>query len=162
MPISSGNAEKERKINTMNNPQEIQEQYRQYRSSLYDEYPQAARFEQSKRRFAQILMLLCLAVHLSFLYQTGTTSGGVTGYDILRTVSAMGTEIIFLLAAMGPRRRMAPLLYLLALYRLAYPAGPFRDRFWTGTAGRRHHCLFPSVRTADPGRRHVADSAAQK
>ena len=36
MPISSGNAEKERKINTMNNPQEIQEQYRQYRSSLYD------------------------------------------------------------------------------------------------------------------------------
>ncbi len=123
MPISSGSAEKERKTNAMNNPQEIQEQYRQYRSSLYDEYPQAARFEQSKRRFAQILMLLCLAVHLSFLYQTGTTSGGVTGYDILRTVSAMGTEIIFLLAAMGPRRRMAPLLYLLALYRLAYPAG---------------------------------------
>lgn len=107
----------------MNNAKEIQEQYRQYRDTLYHEYPQAARFEQSKRRFAQILMLLCFALHLSFFYQTGSASGGVTGYEILRTVTAAGTEIIFLLAAMGPRRRLAPLLYLLALYRLAYPAG---------------------------------------
>lgn len=107
----------------MNNAQEIQEQYRQYRNTLYDEYPQAVRFERSKRRIAQILMLLCLALHLSFLYQTGSAYGGITGYEILRTAAAAGTEIIFLLAAMGPRRRLAPMLYLLALYRLVYPAG---------------------------------------
>ena len=104
----------------MNNAKEIQEQYRQYRDALYNEYPQAMRFEQSKKRLAQILMLLCLAVHLSDLYRTGTAAGAVTGYQILKTLCSMGAEMIFLLAAMGPRRQLAPMLYLLGLYRLVF------------------------------------------
>lgn len=107
----------------MNNAKEIQEQYRKYRDALYNECPQAARFERSKKRFAQILMLLCLAVHLFDLYRTGTAAGTVTGYEILRTISAMGAELIFLLAAMGPRRQLTPMLYLLGLYRLVFLGG---------------------------------------
>lgn len=121
----------------MNNAKEIQEQYRQYRNTLYNEYPQAARFERSKRKFAQILMLLCLAAHLSCLYQTVMASGAVTGYDLLKTLTAMGTDMIFLLAAMGPRRRLAPMLYILALYRLFYPgsANHFLPEMITALSG---------------------------
>lgn len=107
----------------MNNAKEIQEQYRQYRNDLYRQYPQAAAFENTKRKFAQVLMLLCAVIHLAGLYRTGTAPGASMGYETLKALAAMGTEFIFLLAAMGPRRRLAPMLYLLSLYRLAFLGG---------------------------------------
>ena len=110
----------------MNNAKELQAQYRQYRDSLYQEYPQAARFERSKRKLTQILLLLCLAVHLSGFCQTAAAAGAVTGYDALKSFTAMGTDMILLLAATGPRRRLAPALYLLSLYRLVYPGSANR------------------------------------
>lgn len=106
-----------RQINSQD-AKEMQQQYREYRDALYRPYPQVVRFESRKRRWLGGLLLLCLAVRGAGLFRVYMMYGGIGGYDLLRSITDMGTDLIFLLACMAPKWKLAWVLYLLSLYRL--------------------------------------------
>lgn len=96
----------------------MQEQFRTYRDTLYRPFPRVARFEGIKRKWLGGLMLLCVVYHAVGLCRVSAMYGGISGYDMLRQITDIGMDLIFLLAVMGPKWKLAWVLYLLGAYRL--------------------------------------------
>lgn len=99
----------------MNNAKELRAFYREYRDSVYADYPQVKKFEDRKYKLLKFLLLFSLIIHLAKIYVYYTYTGTNTGFSLILllvgTLIGMGPTIIFLLAAMTPKWKIAFVLY---------------------------------------------------
>ena len=92
---------------------ELKEEVQAYKQSLYKDYPQVARFENQKRTYIKILLLLLFIYFILRIYTLQTV---MDSNIFLLTISTLiKVDWIFLLAAMNPRWQLSLLLYLMAL-----------------------------------------------
>lgn len=95
----------------MNENKSMQDLYKEYRQSLYRDYPEVDRFEKRKRRWFWFLFLYCLLLGILravFLRQMGASLVAL----VVGTVMGTGMHLIFLAGAMGWRWKVACILYL--------------------------------------------------
>lgn len=98
----------------MNNAKEMQAAYRQYRDSLYADYPQVKQFEDKKRKLLKFLLLYLLLLNLAktWAYCSYNGTGGLSPVFLLvGMLVGMAPTMIFLLAAMTPKWKIALVLY---------------------------------------------------
>ncbi len=101
-------------------PEEVKELQRTYqarRAELYREHPEAEAFLQSKSRVLKFLLLYCLLLSLGKAVLVGMNGGFVVALAVGFLVG-FGTNAIFLAAGMGPKWKLAFVLYGWALYNL--------------------------------------------
>lgn len=99
----------------MSNAKELRASYREYRNSVYADYPQVKKFEDRKLKILKFLLLFALVLNLAKVWAYSTYSGTGSGISLLfllvGTLMGMGPMIIFLLAAMTPKWKIAFVLY---------------------------------------------------
>lgn len=96
------------------NAKEYQKQYQEFRKSLYKEYPDVERFEKKKMRMGMFLLCYCLVLYIVKAFVLNFSiylifKGLITGF---------GVSMIFILAAMGSKWRIACGLYFLTFWQL--------------------------------------------
>ncbi len=104
----------------MRNTNDIKEQYNElkeevliYKQSLYKDYPQVAKFENQKRIYIKILLLLLFIYFILRIYTLQTVMD--SNIFLLAISTFIKVDWIFLLAAMNPRWQLSLLLYVMAL-----------------------------------------------
>lgn len=92
---------------------ELKEEVQAYKQSLYKDYPQVARFENRKRTYIKILLLLLFIYFILRIYTLQTVMD--SNIFLLAISIFIKIDWIFLLAAMNPRWQLSLLLYVMAL-----------------------------------------------
>ncbi len=102
----------------MEQGREIKRQFLDYRQSLFEECPEALKFEKKKKRLLGFLMAICLIYNGGFVLMAGKSLGVSGRILIFALIMRIGVPYIFLLAAMCPKWRIAASLYILAAYQM--------------------------------------------
>ena len=92
---------------------ELKEEVQAYKQSLYKDYPQVAKFENQKRTYIKILLLLLLIYFILRIYTLQTVMN--SNIFLLAISTLIKVDWIFLLAAMNPRWQLSLFLFLMAL-----------------------------------------------
>lgn len=100
----------------MNQVQEIQQQYKEYRKSLYKDYPDVERFEQKKRKWLLFLLLYSLMLSVTKALVLWQMSKPPIVVLVLGSVIGVGMNLIFLAASMGTKWKIAFILYFWFFY----------------------------------------------
>lgn len=91
----------------------VKKQYEAYRQKIYEKYPKVANFEKEKRGWIGFLILMGLVLNVAKYYVAGGMAEASSVYWIMRGVWSFAPGMLFLLAAMGYRWRLAGGLYFL-------------------------------------------------
>lgn len=95
----------------------VKEQYEEYRAKVYEGHSEVEKFERRKTRWIWFLVVYGIIIKGIAVF---VGNGGITfGNLIVFVFASMGMSTIFLLAAMGPKWRLAIGLYLLVFWNLA-------------------------------------------
>lgn len=101
----------------MNPAQEQREKGLAFRRELYRDHPQAEAFQRAKSRWMKGLMLYCL-IHMLLRAVLLGRQGAAPWALVLGAGMGLGMNLIFLGAGLGPRRKLAWVLYLWGFYQL--------------------------------------------
>ncbi|MCI9185608.1 MAG: hypothetical protein HFG61_12260 [Lachnospiraceae bacterium] len=100
----------------MDQLQELQQQYKEYRQSLYKDCPQVEVFEKKKRGWFMFLMAFSLALQCTKVLVLWQMARPPIVILLLGGILGLGMNLIFLAASMGTKWRMAFILYLWFFY----------------------------------------------
>lgn len=101
---------------TPNQQKLVKEQYEEYRAKVYEGHSEVEIFERRKTRWIWFLVVYGIALKGIAVF---VGNGGITfGNLIMFVLASVGINTIFLLAAMGPKWRLAIGLYLLVFWNL--------------------------------------------
>lgn len=99
----------------MNNANEL----RAYRDSVYADYSEVDKFERQKKRLIGFLILFTVLLNLGKLFMFIRISDSSSFiFLLIGVVVGMGPYLIFLLAAMSPKWKIACVLYLIVAQQL--------------------------------------------
>ncbi|MBP3475822.1 MAG: hypothetical protein J6K48_05840 [Lachnospiraceae bacterium] len=94
----------------------VKEEYKAYRARVYEGHSEVEKFEQRKTRWIWLLIVYGIVMKGIAVFMG---NGGITVSNLIMIVLAgMGMNTIFLLAAMGPKWRLAIGLYMLVFWNL--------------------------------------------
>lgn len=101
---------------TPNQQKLVKEQYEEYRAKVYEGHSEVEKFERRKTRWICFLVIYGIVLKgvAVFVGNEGITFGNL----IMFVLASVGINTIFLLAAMGPKWRLAIGLYLLVFWNL--------------------------------------------
>lgn len=101
---------------TPNQQKLVKEQYEEYRAKVYEGHSEVEKFERRKTRWICFLVIYGIVLKgvAVFVGNEGITFGNL----IMFVLASVGMNTIFLLAAMGPKWRLAIGLYLLVFWNL--------------------------------------------
>lgn len=101
---------------TPNQQELVKEQYEEYRAKVYEGHSEVEKFERRKTRWIWFLVIYGIVLKGIAVF---VGNGGITfGNLIMFVLASVGINTIFLLAAMGPKWRLAIGLYLLVFWNL--------------------------------------------
>lgn len=101
---------------TPNQQKLVKEQYEEYRAKVYEGHSEVEKFERRKTRWIWFLVIYGIVLKGIAVF---VGNGGITfGNLIMFVLASVGINTIFLLAAMGPKWRLAIGLYLLVFWNL--------------------------------------------
>ncbi|MEY8339491.1 hypothetical protein AALB16_15990 [Lachnospiraceae bacterium 62-35] len=103
----------------METREEMKNRFKAYRQSLYDQYPEVDRFVKRKSRFLSLLLIICLIQNFTTVLGLKITMEASIGVFIMAALVRIGTQLIFILAAMTPRWQISLGLYIMAVDRIA-------------------------------------------
>lgn len=111
-PLSTWSGEKL----TPNQQKLVKAQYEAYKAKVYEGYSEVEKFEQRKTRWIWFLIVYGIVIKGIAVFMG---NGGITVSNLIVFIFAsIGMNTIFLLAAMGPKWRLAIGLYLLVFWNL--------------------------------------------
>ena len=97
----------------MNDPKTVGELYKSYRTELYRDYPDVLRFERTKSRILLFMICFYCALFVAKAVMLGTGAVAI----VIGVIMNVGVNMIFIAAALGPKWKIAFMLYLLFLYQ---------------------------------------------
>lgn len=115
----------------MNQAQARRKELEDFRRELYQDHPEAEAFQRAKGRWLKFMLLYCLALQVLKAVAVGQQSGPLWAL-ILGAVIGLGMHAIFLAAGMGPKWKLAWVLYLWGGYHLFLFC---RQAVWSQAAG---------------------------
>lgn len=128
---------------------ELQRTYQARRAELYREHPEAEAFQQSKSRVLKFLLLYCLLLSLGKAVLMGM-NGGLIAALVVGFLVGFGMNTIFLAAGMGPKWKLAFVLYGWALYNVYRSVDSLAGQGITSTSelAAAYRALFAAVPAA--------------
>ena len=97
----------------MNDQKMMGELYKSHKAELYRDYPDIERFERTKSRILLFMLLYYFVLFTAKAIMLGSSPAAI----VIGVIMNVGINMIFIAAALGPKWKIACMLYLLFLYQ---------------------------------------------